>query len=141
LLGWLALMGLCALASADAPPGRYTDRGDEVVDNETELIWQKHVSLSPTSQAFADEYCDRLQLSNARWRLPSLPELQSIVDVTRFQPAIDQGAFPETPQDFFWTSTVYARATVAAEAWSISFRWGSLLHDATTSAKRVRCVR
>jgi len=39
------------------------------------------------------------------WRLPSLSELQSIVEKRCFKPAIDLDAFPFTPESGFWSST------------------------------------
>jgi len=40
------------------------------------------------------------------WRLPSMDELQSIVEFRCFKPAINLQAFPYTPESGFWTDTV-----------------------------------
>lgn len=49
------------------------------------------------SLEFAD-HCD--------WRLPEIEELKSIVDQSRRDPAIDIGAFPNSPSHFFWSSSL-----------------------------------
>ena len=47
------------------------------------------------------------------WRLPTIKELQSIVDYARFQPAIDPIFGPTRPRDIpgpnYWSSTTYAQ--------------------------------
>jgi hypothetical protein len=86
-----------ALASADAPPGRYKVTAETVFDTRTDLTWQR-LSGPLTIQADAIDYCEDLVLGGYRdWRLPNMAELLSIVDVTRFDPAIDGRAFPDTP--------------------------------------------
>ncbi len=42
------------------------------------------------------------------WRLPNIRELQTIVDRSVYNPAIDFAAFPNTPNVYFWSSTPYA---------------------------------
>ena len=49
------------------------------------------------------------------WRMPTVHELLSIVDRTRYDPAIDTHRFPDTRSDLYWTSTPCA--------WNKSARW------------------
>lgn len=42
-----------------------------------------------------------------RWRMPSLKELQSLVELQCYDPAIHRSAFPQTPPTGFWSSTPY----------------------------------
>lgn len=53
--------------------------------------------------------CATLTLADADDRhLPTRIELTSLVGTGRSAPAIDTTAFPDTPSQFFWTSTAWA---------------------------------
>jgi len=56
------------------------------------------------------------------WRLPDVEDLFLLADRTRHNPAIDTEYFPDTPSDWFWTSTPYA--PVAGYSWDVSFSHG-----------------
>jgi hypothetical protein len=43
------------------------------------------------------------------WRLPSVKELHALVDYSGSQPAIDISYFPNTPNDWFWSGSPYAK--------------------------------
>lgn len=53
------------------------------------------------------------------WRLPTITELQSIVDRKNYQPTINNLIFPGTPTGMFWSSTV--SALNSSSAWYVSF--------------------
>lgn len=102
-----ALIFAAQLVSADAPPGRYAVTTETVFDAKTGLTWQR-VSGPLTSQEGAIGYCASLELGGHRdWRLPDMAELLSIVDITRFDPAIDGVAFPNTPSRSFLSSSPF----------------------------------
>lgn len=126
-------------AEADAPPGRYTLSIDTVIDNDTGLEWQRVVSGSSYNWIDAGAYCTGLALSGAGWRLPTIQELQSIVDESRVSPADDTGAFPGTPLYHFCTSSVYAGDP--GYAWDVDFDDGSVINNSKSNTRRVRCVR
>ena len=158
---WIAAVGLAAVAlllgpvppaEADAPcSGRYTVLADTVKDNDTQLIWQRHVEttggvscsdLGNGCYAWlaAKMYCDNLILSEAHdWRLPTVFELQTIVDEGRFDPAIDTMVFPGTPSKVFWSSTSYVDGS--SDAAPVDFLFGTVFYRPMVSAYRVRCVR
>ncbi|TAN47168.1 MAG: DUF1566 domain-containing protein, partial [Methylococcaceae bacterium] len=73
------------------------------------------------------------------WRLPSKAELLSIVDYSRYSPAINTEVFPDAPSNVFWTSTIYAYN--AYYAWSVIFDNGSDSNDSRTNRLAVRLVR
>ena len=127
-------------AGADAPSGRYTLPGDgTVVDTKTQLTWQRVVPGSTFNWTDAMTYCQNPGLPGTGWRLPSVKELQTIVDVTLSNPAIDGTAFPGTPVDTFWTSSPVAGG--ASQVWAVNFADGTQFGPAVSTATRVRCVR
>ncbi len=121
--------------------GRFLDNEDETVcDKATGLTWQQVVLQNPVTWQDADEYCAELALPGSEWRVPAFSELRSIVD-TDLRPAIDLTAFPTTPPEPFWTSTLMD-PPFDDEAYAIDFAdgsGGSALID--ENSLLVRCVR
>jgi hypothetical protein len=64
----------------------------------------------------------------------------TLVDERASQPAIDLKAFPGTPSDSFWTSSLFGSAR-STEAWHVTFDHGSALYGFFKETFRVRCVR
>ncbi len=92
---------------------RFIDNGDNTVtDSSTGLIWTKSTVASDVNYKGATEQVEAL---GDGWRLPTVDELQSIVDRAKYRPAIDSEAFPDTENDCYWTSTPCA--------WNASARW------------------
>lgn len=87
----------------------------------------------------ANTTCANLPLAGGGWRLPTRIELVSIVDATRSNPSINVTAFPDTPEDSFWTIT--ALVGVRSSAWIIYLRDGSASYYNLGNMARVRCVR
>ena len=56
------------------------------------------------------------------WRLPTRMELESILDLTRHEPAIDTTRFPDTKSGAYWTSTPCAWSSGCA--WIVDFSNG-----------------
>jgi hypothetical protein len=120
---------------------RYQVSGGLVYDQTTGLTWQQ--AFESASQSDAKTLCSNL---GTGWRLPSLTELQTIVDDTKFlPPTIDVGAFPDTPGGLndltmFWTSSPSTR--FAGRHWYVDFYLG-LSSDTFFDAAQilVRCVR
>ena len=83
--------------------------------------------------------CDALTLDGAGWRLPSMHELQSLIDESRAAPAIDPEAFPATPSEGLWAGT--ALAGVPGSAWFVSFDEGIAYNAVYEHPYRFRCVR
>lgn len=71
------------------------------------------------------------------WRLPTVAELISIIDVTRAGPAIDVAAFPGTGT-FYWSSTQYADPN--GGPWGVAFDVGFSSLGLATGSFYVRCV-
>jgi len=73
------------------------------------------------------------------WRLPTLSELQTIVDRRRTYPSIDSRWFPNTPPVLFWSSTPYEAD--AHDAWGVNFDRGVAFFTSRADIGRVRLVR
>jgi len=129
----------CVANPSEAQAQRYTAQGGGVFDSLTKLTWQKELSDQSYTWKDASDFCTALDLDGTGWRLPSVSELQTLVDETRSDPAIALNAFPGTPSDYFWTSSVLPRFT--SYAWTVYFGFGlSTFFDANQN-RRVRCVR
>lgn len=145
ILGGVATLHSLA-GHADAPAGRYSVSADTVYDNVTKLTWQR-VPGAPMTWKNALACCQSLSLSGGGWRLPTVPELQTLVEMDKLSPAIDTTAFPSTA-DWFWTSTPYAfgppspsDGSGSGDAWSVSFNDGGSFHFVVSKPFYVRCVR
>jgi hypothetical protein len=132
--------------------GRFVDNGDgTVTDKCTGLMWQKAAAdVNGDGQSTEEDvirwcdaltYCQGLDFAGHHdWRLPNVRELQSIVDYSRFNPAIDP-AFDLIPfTSFFWSST----SSVASpdSVWGVFFSSGSVTAELKPEGGNiVRAVR
>jgi hypothetical protein len=73
------------------------------------------------------------------WRLPTVRELETIVDFSRVGPAVDPEYFPNTPDSYYWSATPYSGDR--SVAWYVSFNHGSASHGFRDFALHVRLVR
>ena len=117
-------------ADASAPGGRYvvknggTSKGT-VYDTKTKLTWQQAIPSTTYTWAEAETYCAGVgrRLGGKGWRLPTISELQSIIDFSQTAaPMIDSNAFPSTPASDFWSST--PSATSSGYAMTVDFLSG-----------------
>jgi hypothetical protein len=137
--------------------GSFSGNGDTTVtDLTTKLMWQQcSAGLSGTNCATgtagvftwanAISHCEAASDGNyTDWRLPNFRELQSLTDMTTFNPAINTTYFPATQQSTYWSSTTYMDDTTCA--WVVYFgngmTYGSAVNGTIkTNTKYVRCVR
>ncbi|HEX3698305.1 MAG TPA: DUF1566 domain-containing protein [Polyangia bacterium] len=131
------------VSAGSAPPKCYPNRyqfrtAGEVYDAATGLTWQQSIDSNTYNWQDGKLHCSGI------WRLPSISELQTIVDDTRTSPTADPIAFPNTPDVQFWTSTPTA-GDPTDNAWPVNFADGET--DSTSdfadmgSKYHVRCVR
>ena len=124
---------------ADAPVGQYVISSGTVTDTKSGLVWEQNPpNVSQTWNA-AKTRCQNLSLMGTGWRLPSMKELQTIVDESRQDPAIDVTAFPNTEIDKYWSSTILA--PYPTYAWLVFFDDGGPSREDVDVTFPSRCVR
>ena len=74
-----------------------------------------------------------------RWRLPTRFELESILDLSRHNPAVDTEKFPGTKSTWYWTSS--ACAWNDAAVWVVYFSYGLVGSNHRNDYACVRAVR
>lgn len=125
----------------------------EVTDTVTNLIWRRCAEgmnwNGTTCSGTATIYTHANALLRARneatnsgkdWRLPNVKELESLMDRSRSNPAIDLVAFPATPASYFWSSSYSAGGSDVA--WGGDFYFGEIGSSAGRSyLSAVRLVR
>jgi hypothetical protein len=125
-------------------PKSYTVSGtapEEIVtDNNTGLQWQRTLPGSTYTWQNAINYCSNLTYGgHSDWRLPSVEELETLVDYGRYNPAIDTDAFPGTPSSRFWSSSSYVDDPNGA--WHVDFGNGYVDNYNKTGNGNAGCVR
>jgi len=119
----------------------FVDNSDGTIsDTSTGLMWQKATAPGTYTWEQALSYCENLTLGgHSDWRLPNRNELQSIVDYSRYNPAIDTTYFPGTVASVYWSSTTYAFNIL--DAWIVYFDDGSVGYGSKTATSYVRAMR
>lgn len=135
-----ALLVLCS--ASPVPAASFTDNGNgTITDNKTGLMWQKQDDAATKTWEQALSYCEGLSLDGyTNWRLPNVKELSSIVDDTRYGPAINTVYFPNTQSSYYWSSTSDAYSTPTF-AWRVNFNTGDVDGYYKTDLYYVRCLR
>jgi hypothetical protein len=119
-------------------PSAYdTGTAGVVLDEVTGLMWQDPESTMAFDWQGAIDHCAQLDHGgHTDWRLPSFVELISILDFTRYDPAIDP-AF-ETTGETLWSSSLSS----LGDGYYVGFFDGySGTYDVTANLFHARCVR
>jgi len=92
---------------------RFTDNGDgTVTDSKANLMWSKDANLLGGSMYMdAVQMCDEYPVYGLGgyhdWRLPSMPELKSLIDTSQSDPALPPGnPFINVQPGYYWTTMV-----------------------------------
>jgi hypothetical protein len=117
-----------------------------VLDRETGLVWEQSPDTNTRTWVSAHIFCNDRAVGNRTrkgWRLPTVQEIASLVDATRFFPALPSNhPFGNVQSDFYWSAT-----TLGADpgmAWGADFGGiveGGARYTTKTSARLVWCVR
>lgn len=94
--------------------------GKMAFDESTGLVWWREPFQGEMGWWEAISACENASLDGLNdWRLPSVKELNSLVDLSQGQPTIDASVFPHVQPEPYWSST-YVRDGVD-DAWAVTF--------------------
>ena len=138
-----------APAYATAPPGRYMLTEKTAYDTKTKLTWQRADAPGTYTWAGAKSYCASVgaSLDGQTWRLPTVKELQTIVDHMNAYPAVDATVFSFSNFYAHWTLSraIGKVGSSIVSAWYVDFGWGEStwinVDEAVVPDISVRCVR
>ncbi len=116
------------------PNARFTDNRDgTVTDGLTGLVWMKNAGcLTASNWSAALTYANNLASGSCglkddstagQWRMPNVNELESLVDISRSNPALSVGNPFTNVAKSYWSSTSY-QASLGASAMVIRFTDG-----------------
>ncbi len=131
-----------AASAPAAAASHFTDNGDgTVTDSRTGLTWAKEtLAAGQIDHATAAKACKALRLAGHKdWRLPTVEELFALADRSRYSPAIDTSAFPDTKSSWYWTGT--PTAWDPSCAWIVYFNSGDAYYLHRDYGAFVRAVR
>jgi hypothetical protein len=130
----------CVRAEPGTAAGpRFEATSDEVVDDATGLAWQRQVPDEVFTAPDAARHCETADPAGS-WRLPTMKELQTIVDPGQTSPAVDPDLFPDTPPESFWSATGWVEAP-DLRSWHVDFALGNAQYLLGTTPFHVRCVK
>ena len=124
-----------------APSYSRDDAKEIVTDHVTGLMWQDDADAANVIKNWDDAkaYCEALTLGGyGDWRLPTIEELETIVDYGRYDPAIDS-VFAHVTSDYYWSSTT--NANYMCYGWVVHFNYGLSRNSTKDNGLHVRCVR
>jgi hypothetical protein len=139
------------VAGGNGSAPSFTDNNDgTVTDRKSNLIWQKCSmgqnndaactgSATTATWANAMTYCNGLTLAGKIWRLPSVNELESIVDESKSNLTIDTVSFPATVAVNYWSSSTHVPYSTS-NAWYVTFNFAFDMYASKASIAYVRCA-
>jgi hypothetical protein len=115
--------------------------GAAVLDKETGLVWEKDPSSNIQTWLQGIENCYTRNVGGRKgWRLPSIEELNSLVDTTTSNPALPSGhPFGNIQSGWYWTINNDPKQTL--HAWYVDFASGNSGIDHKYSSRLIWCVR
>jgi hypothetical protein len=112
---------------------RFTTTGaTTILDNMTDVEWTIQPHTDSLTWEDALSWAEQFIIAEKdNWRLPNIKELQSLTDVTKANPAVDNTVFSSLAGKKFWSSTTLANQAQRAWYWDTQF-------GITTYADKIR---
>lgn len=121
----------------------FEDRGNVVIDHATGLMWQKSGSdqlmLYQDAQASLNQLNREGFAGHTDWRLPTIPELLSLLEPERQSNHLFIHPIFDTRQELCWSADL--KEGSAGSAWIVGFNCGHVCWHGLGSYSYVRCVR
>lgn len=142
---WVRLVRGSELPVTPTPERFAVVEGGGILDRQTQLIWAQCAVGQQWNKSTCEGEGVALRMAEARalarvgWRIPSLQELSSLVDLATANPAIDGHYFPGTPAGDFWTATPFVNQP--GSSWRVNFREGEAHGVKDKVASYLRLVR
>jgi hypothetical protein len=122
---------------------------EAVLDRETGLVWERSPGTSffgPTRPWFDAHFqCNQRTLGNRKgWRLPTIQELASLIDVTVPPPGplLPRGhPFSNVQSQPYWAATTFAAPNIPNEAYLLNFADGNMGSTIKDRFEFYWCVR
>lgn len=133
-----------------AVDGRFIQDGEGIVlDATNKLTWD----TCSIGQVYAGSQCvgtptefktwqEALQFANTKdgYRMPNIKELETIVERSCIEPAIDQSTFPDTPLAIYWSNTP-TPVGAQLKGYVIDFTDGSEIVRDVNRPKNLRLIK
>ena len=117
------------------------DIKEVVNDSTTGLMWQDDDRAKSVKKDWdnAKSYCQNLTHTDYDdWYLPSIKELEVLIDITKYNPAIKQ-VFKNIISSYYWSSL--PSVSDSKYAWDVNFMYGHSYSYSRKNGRYVRCVR
>jgi len=110
------------------------------IDHARGLMWDVATTANEKTWPEAEAVAKNCRLGGFEdWRLPTLEELESIRDITRYNPAINTTIFADTKSSGYWTSS--PDPSVPAVVFVVHFNHGLVNLNLRSGRFAVRAVR
>jgi hypothetical protein len=90
-------------------PSRFHNNGNGTfTDNQTGLMWLENANYSGNTMSWDDAiaYCNSLNIGGIGWRLPTILELESLIDANNSSPALPTGhPFINVMSWWYWSDS------------------------------------
>jgi hypothetical protein len=153
---FLVVISSSSLVRAQAPkmsPDRFqvSADGQEVIDQEKQLVWRRCLEgmhyedgrclgePQPMAWASGQVWAKSITSSGSPWRMPTMIELSTMMDMSRHGSPLNATLFPDTPKAYVWSATVNERTPT--HAWAMLYTNGYMMSSWQTVSYYLRLVR